>query len=156
MTKEGVIGNGDKLPWSRLEGDLPRFKQLTLEHPIIMGKNTWFSLPKQPLPGRLNVVVSPSLYESSRELAGAVLVPTLEDALAHVQTLNTESFIIGGKRMFEESLPLASRVYLTETKENYKGNVIVSGFSFPPSDWRMMSKEVKQDHAFSIYDRRIG
>ena len=55
---KGGIGYNNKLPWSNIQGDLPRFKNLTQGQIIVMGRNTWDSLPKKPLPNRFNVVVT--------------------------------------------------------------------------------------------------
>src|SRR5687767_11986323 len=74
--RNGVIGRGGGLPW-RLKSDLQLFKRLTLGKPVIMGRKTWDSLPRKPLPGRLNLVLSRS---SELEIDGAVLCETFQEA----------------------------------------------------------------------------
>ena len=76
----GGIGKDNQLPWSMLEGDLPRFKSLTANQVIVMGKNTWLSLPKKPLPSRLNFVVSSSLLDLPN---GALLIKDLTCSAAN-------------------------------------------------------------------------
>ena len=67
---KGGIGYKNKLPWSKIEGDLPRFKELTTGKVILMGRNTWDSLPKRPLPNRINVVVTRKDIEGVTTLTG--------------------------------------------------------------------------------------
>ena len=66
----GGIGYKNKLPWKNLQGDLPRFKALTTGQPIVMGKNTWDSLPFKPLPNRLNIVVSSTMQPTDGRSKG--------------------------------------------------------------------------------------
>ncbi|MFW6413183.1 MAG: dihydrofolate reductase, partial [Oceanicaulis sp.] len=76
VAKNGVIGRDGDLPW-RIPSDLKRFKAATLGKPVIMGRKTWESLPRKPLPGRANIVVSRSMSAA----AGAQVVSTPEAAL---------------------------------------------------------------------------
>lgn len=107
------LGRKGDLVW-HIPADLKRFKQLTLGHPVIMGRKTWESLPKRPLPGRLNVVVSRTL--SSADLPeGALAASSLEDAVALCSEAGGGEmpFIIGGAEIYRRSLPLATELYLT-------------------------------------------
>mgnify|MGYP002717989031 CR=1 FL=1 len=83
---DGVIGDGEGMPW-HLPEDLRHFKDVTLGHPIIMGRNTWQSLPKRPLPGRANHVLSSR--EPGEWSDGAYVSPDLPD-------LEADAWIIGG------------------------------------------------------------
>ena len=65
---KGGIGYQNKLPWTNIQGDLVRFKNLTKDQVIVMGRNTWDSLPKKPLPNRLNIVISNTLKQNSWDL----------------------------------------------------------------------------------------
>lgn len=112
--QEGNLGMGfeNDLLWSIPE-DLRRFKNLTMGHPIIMGRRTWDSLPEKyrPLPGRQNIVIT---SQSEFEAPGAIIVSSVEEAIEKAEELDEEIFIIGGARVFEESLHLADRLILTE------------------------------------------
>lgn len=106
------MGFENDLLWSIPE-DLRRFKNLTMGHPIIMGRRTWGSLPEKyrPLPGRQNIVIT---SQSEFEAPGAIIVSSIEEAVEKAKELDEEIFIIGGARVFEESLHLADRLILTE------------------------------------------
>ncbi|MGO8954280.1 MAG: dihydrofolate reductase [Rhodomicrobium sp.] len=120
----GVIGRGGTLPW-RLGSDLKRFRQLTMGHPLIMGRRTFESIGK-PLDGRDSIVVT-----SARKLAerGALFfVPSLEEAITVAQRCARErgvreAFVIGGARLFAQALPIAGRVYLTQVHASPEGDV---------------------------------
>ena len=94
----GVIGAGGDLPW-RLKSDLKRFKRITMGKPIVMGRKTWESLPRKPLPGRANIVVSRAL-EAARAAA--------------IQAGVDEVCVIGGAQLYDLLLEKADRLYLTE------------------------------------------
>lgn len=106
--KDGAIGRKGELIWN-LPGDLKRFKQLTLGHPVIMGRKTWDSLPKKPLPGRLNIVLT---HRKDFKPEGATIVNSLEEALEI--TAGQSPFIIGGAEIYKLFLPVATHIYLTE------------------------------------------
>jgi len=139
-SKNGVIGRDGDLPW-RLKSDLQIFKQVTLFKPVIMGRKTWDSLPKRPLPGRLNVVLS---RDGSFEPAGAVVCESLDEALQIAREQAAEDgaeevCVIGGAAVFAEALPRAKRLYLTEVEAEVEGDV-----RLPPIDesrWREVRRE---------------
>lgn len=110
--RNGEIGRGGDLIW-HISSDLRRFKALTMGHPVIMGRKTWESLPKRPLPGRANIVVS---RNSSFEAPGAIVVSSPEEALKAASNAagGEEAFIMGGAQLYDALFPLATRIYLTE------------------------------------------
>jgi dihydrofolate reductase len=116
VAANGIIGANGRLPW-HLREDLKHFKRLTLGHPVIMGRRTWESLPA-PLPGRDNVVVTRS---AGYEAPGAALANSLEAALA-LCSGEPVAFVIGGSRLFAESLPLAAGLVMTEIHRDYPGD----------------------------------
>lgn len=101
------LGIGGDLVW-HISADLRNFKRLTLGHPVIMGRKTWESLPKRPLPGRLNVVLSRSLDN----VDGAVVADSLEKALEACSGYEMP-FIIGGADIYREFLPIATKLFIT-------------------------------------------
>jgi dihydrofolate reductase len=153
VARNGVIGRDGRIPW-RIPGDLPRFRRITMGHPVVMGRKTWESLGK-PLPGRRNIVISrtPGL-----KLAGADVCGSLAAALAAC-TNASEVFVIGGTEAYREALPLARRLLLTEIADDVEGDA-----HFPPFDrslWRETRREdhpanADNPHAFSYvdYERR--
>ncbi len=111
--RDGAIGRRGDLIW-RIPADLRHFKTLTMGHPIIMGRKTWESLPKRPLPGRLNIVVTRS---EGYEAPGAQVVASPEAALAVATAQDAEVFVIGGAQLYDAFMPLADRIYLTEVDD---------------------------------------
>ena len=151
-SRNGVIGKDGELPW-RLKSDLAIFKQVTLFKPVIMGRKTWDSLPKQPLPGRLNVVLS---HDGSFEPQGALVCESFDEALQITREQAAEDgaeevCVIGGAAVFAEALPRARRLYLTEVDAEVEGDV-----HMPPIDesqWREVRREAhpagpEDDYAF--------
>ena len=132
VAKNRAIGYKNKLIYW-LPNDLKRFKALTTGHTIVMGRNTYLSLPKGALPNRRNVVLSTTV----NELPGCDVYPTLEAALKSCQP-DEEVYIIGGARVYQQALPLADRLCLTEVDD-----VPAEADAFFPdySDWKVETKE---------------
>jgi dihydrofolate reductase len=138
--KNGVIGRDGDLPW-RLKSDLKLFKATTLGKPVIMGRKTWDSLPRRPLPGRTNIVLS---RDGSFEPEGAIACERFEEAVGIAREQAEEDgaeeiCVIGGAALFALALPKAKRIYLTEVEATVAGDVL-----FPPFDeagWREVRRE---------------
>ena len=146
--RDGAIGREGELIW-RVPADLKRFKQLTMGHPVIMGRKTWESLPKRPLPGRRNIVVSrdPSFtapgaeVASSPEAAMSLLtnVPTPVTAdptpvTADLQEMN-EPFVMGGEQIYKAFMPMVGRIYLTEIEAECPEADARLDWPLNPEDW---------------------
>ena len=139
-SRNGVIGRGGGLPW-RLKSDMALFKATTLGKPVIMGRKTWDSLPKKPLPGRANLVLS---RDGTFEPKGAVVCDRFQEALSMAREQAEEGgaeevCVIGGTALFELATPKAKRLYLTEVEAEVEGDAL-----FPTFDevaWR----EVRRD-----------
>jgi dihydrofolate reductase len=134
MTPERVIGKSGRLPWT-LSEDLRRFKALTSGHPLIMGRKTWESLPKKPLPGRRNIVLSRT---PGYEAPGAEVFSTLKQAVGELAPENVLAFVIGGAALFKEALPVAERLYLTLIHHPFEGDVLFPEYAL--SDWKIISR----------------
>lgn len=121
MGRGGEIGFRGDMPW-HIPEDLRHFKALTSGHPVIMGRSTWESLPKKPLPGRTNIVLT---RNKRYEAPGAIILPSLADALRIAYYDNPENseqkvpFIIGGGKVYEESLSLLTRIYVTHIDADF-------------------------------------
>ena len=112
VARNRAIGNGNKLIYW-LPNDLKRFKALTTGHTIIMGRNTFDSLPKGALPNRRNVVLSHSV----KELPGCDVYASLDEALAHCAP-DEDVYIIGGGMLYRSMLPYYHKVYVTMVNED--------------------------------------
>lgn len=158
--KNGIMGRDGALPW-RLKSDMALFKATTLGKPVVMGRKTWDSLPRRPLPGRLNLILS---RDPSFEARDAVVCERFEEALeiGREQALEDEAgevCVIGGTAVFALALPRARRLYLTEVDAEPEGDALFPAFDeaawtevrrepYPPADG--------DDHAFvfRVLERR--
>lgn len=118
-----VIGNRGELPW-RIPEDLRHFKNVTMGHAVIMGRKTHASIGR-PLPGRRNIVVS---RNPQYRAEGCEVVASLEEALVRARTTDDEPCVIGGGAIYEEALPLATRIHLTEVKRSVEGDTFFPTF----------------------------
>ena len=114
VAKNRAIGFENKLLYW-LPNDLKRFKALTTGHTIIMGRNTYLSLPKGALPNRRNVVLS----RSAKAFPGCEVFPSLEKALKSCKD-DEQVYIIGGARVYEQAIAFADRLCLTEINDTPK------------------------------------
>ncbi len=117
LDPDRVIGRAGRIPW-HLPDDLRLFRQLTTGHTVIMGRKTWDSLPRRPLPGRHNVVVThcPSdLPEAVEAVAGL-------DALAPWIESPDPAFLIGGASLYEALLPVCTELVLTHVADRHPGD----------------------------------
>lgn len=158
--RNGVIGRDGGLPW-RLKSDMALFKETTLFKPVIMGRKTWDSLPRKPLPSRLNVILS---RDGSFEPPQAVVCERFAEAIeiAREQAADDgaqEVCVIGGVALFELALPKAKRIYLTEVDAEPEGDVYFPAFS--EGDWKEVKREAypagegdDQAFVFRVLERR--
>jgi dihydrofolate reductase len=138
--RNGVIGKGGTLPW-RLKSDLAIFRAITMGKPVIMGRKTWDSLPRKPLIGRTNIVLS---RDGSFDPHGCVVCEEFGEAVAIAREQAEEDgrdevCVIGGASLFALALEKARRLYLTEVHAEVEGDVIL-----PPLDesrWREIRRE---------------
>ncbi len=156
LSENGVIGRGNALPW-HLPADLKRFKRLTSGHTVIMGRKTFESIGLRPLPDRLNIVLS---RDTGLSTHGVLVVPTLDDALAHARG-NPVVFVLGGGRVFEAALPFTDRMELTRVHTKVPGDAFFPKVDF--SEWQQVNVEdhpADERHAypfsFLTYDRKRG
>ena len=154
--ESNVIGVNGHLPW-KLKSDLVRFKLLTLNRTVVMGRRTFESLDYKPLPNRRNVVITRFQFE------GVECVQSLSEFLS--QNSDEEIFIIGGQRMFEEGLKYADTIYETRVRTTTTGalktDLGIVKFTNPLVDFKMihegrlLEKNPKDefDSVFRIYTR---
>lgn len=165
MSKNGVIGKDNKLPW-HLPEDLKRFKRITMGHPIIMGRKTFESIGK-PLPGRKNIVLSRSLplltslltspYKGEEDQI--VVMNSLEKAFSLCNP-NEEVFVIGGAEIFKLALPFAHKIYLTLIEQEIDGDIffqkinLQEDFEIVEQSEAFMNKSTQLSYRFITLTRR--
>ena len=117
--KNRGIGLANDLPW-HISEDLQYFKFMTIGKVVIMGRNTFESLKRKPLPGRINIIVSTSEeYEAEVASEDVFVFRTMPDAIAFASQFDKEIMIIGGSATYQSGLQYASRIYATELQEEF-------------------------------------
>ena len=144
---DGGIGYQNRLPWTNIRGDLPRFKRLTDGQNVIMGRNTWDSLPKKPLPGRLNFVVSSSELEAEHH--NVIRVPDIK----FNQPDDEEFWIIGGAKLVETSWKNIDEIHLTKVYDHYTCDTFID-LLYIESNFTRTWSEIFPDHAYEIWKRK--
>jgi dihydrofolate reductase len=154
VAENDVIGKNNSLLW-HISEDLRRFKQLTENNTVIMGRKTYFSLPFRPLKNRRNIVIS----ESLALIDGVEVVNSLQNAFELCKN-DREVFIIGGASIYCQSMDLADRIYLTTVYKAFDGDTF-----FPKIDtkkWQLTDKsevfydkEAELSYSYFLYNRII-
>jgi len=149
--KNRLIGSNNALPW-HIPEDLKLFKARTLGHPIILGRKTWDSLPKRPLKGRLNVIVSQTkksleLFTEDDLSQFVYFHPDLKSAIKFATWYcpnSSETFIVGGRQIYETALKedVVDKIYATEVHGDYEGDTF-----FPElgPEWKKSVLEQRQE-----------
>jgi dihydrofolate reductase len=139
VAKNGVIGRGGALPW-RLSSDMKHFKAATMGKPVLMGRKTWDSLPKKPLPGRQNLVLTRDVdFQAEGGWVYTDLAAMLAAARAMADAAGVEeACVIGGAQLYNAVLPQADRVILTEVDLSPEGD---ARLELDLSQWREVSRE---------------
>ena len=128
MAENRVIGKGGTLPW-RIPEDMKWFREITMGKPCIMGRKTWESLPKKPLHGRINIVVT---RDSGYVADGATVVSSFDEAVAAAMQHETEEIsVLGGAQIYDAAMKRADRIYLTRVHKAFDGDAF-----FPVIDER--------------------
>ena len=151
-----AIGKNNDLLW-HLSGDLKRFKKLTMGHPVVMGRRTWESLPKRPLPGRRNIVFTqnPDFKDE-----GAEVVHSVNELFSVLKDYDEEVFVMGGASIYELLLPFTNRLYVTRVYRDFDGDVYfpvidMSEFNLVNLSDPMFDEESGLDYAYEEYDRKF-
>jgi dihydrofolate reductase len=154
VSEDWGIGKDNELLW-HISEDLKRFKKLTSGNAVIMGKKTWESLPRRPLPGRKNIVLTDDPHES---IENSVTAYSIDDALDKCGPAE-EIFIIGGGSIYRQFMPIADRLFITHVHKKAPADIF-----FPEIDrsvWEIIEKEeFKTDesnnihYTYTIYERR--
>lgn len=156
VAENGVIGRDGGMPW-RLSTDMKRFKATTMGKPVVMGRKTWESFPKRPLPGRHNIVIT---RDPAYAAEGASVAPSLEAALALARAKGAQEVcVIGGGEIYAAALPLADSLDVTHILAEIDGDTRFPAID--PAIWREASSEDfppgdKDSHATKhvVYERQ--
>ena len=148
VASDGAIGRANDLLW-HLPADLKRFKELTTGHTILMGRKTFESLPRGPLPNRRNIIISRSLPAQP----GAEVYPTIQQAMEACAS-DEDVFIIGGGEIYRQLLPNTERIYLTRVQASFPDAEVF----FPeldPTEWIEEAREVYPRDERNEYDTEL-
>ena len=135
IANQNAIGKDNKL-LCHLPEDLKHFKEITNGHTVIMGRNTFFSLPKGALPNRRNVVLSPD-EESFR---GCETAHSIEEALA-LCAGDEKVFFIGGAMIYRQAYPIVDKLYLTKVHADFEADTF-----FPEIDYSQWKNILSESH----------
>lgn len=154
MAENRVIGRDGGLPW-HLPEDLKRFKAVTMGKPLVMGRRTWESLPRRPLPGRPNLVVT---RQTDFQAEGAQIFADLDSALAEAERQAValgvdEVCLIGGGSLYEQAFDRVDRIDFTEVHLAPEGDTVFP--EMDPSDWRELSRVPATSADGTVFDHVI-
>lgn len=147
------IGKNNDLLWN-IPDDLKRFKKITTGKTVIMGKRTWESLPKRPLPGRRNMVITDIPGEV---IEGAVMAYSINEAVSKCEN-DEEAFIIGGGSIYRQFMPVADKLYITHVHSKAPADIY-----FPEIDgtiWKIVEQEENPEgdghpaYTYVVYERQ--
>jgi len=147
MAENRVIGKNNVIPWS-LKEDMAHFRKLTNGWPCIMGRKTWESLPKKPLPGRLNIVISKTMTADSISSESVKFFPSLPLAVEYCSSYE-KVFICGGQAIYKQALEFADKIELNLINKQYEGDTF-----FPEIDsgsWSVINTENFDTFSFITY-----
>jgi dihydrofolate reductase len=145
IAKNNAIGKENKLLW-HIPADMKYFRKITTGHTVIMGKNTFLSLPGGPLKNRRNLVISDNPGD---RFEGCEMVFSIHEALSQCDD-DRENFVIGGASVYRQFLPYASRLYLTQVNKSFEADTYFPDIN--PDEWKEIFREVPEntgEHEFS-------
>jgi dihydrofolate reductase len=144
---QGGIGKDNKLPWAKLEGDLPRFKELTENQIVVMGRNTWESIPEKyrPLPNRINIVVSRQQLD----------LPEGVGLINDVDMIEASPVVwcIGGAELFKTLLPKINEIHLSKTWDTYDCDTFID-IDQIEKDFEVQNQIIHEGHTYLVMKRK--
>ena len=143
LTQEKVIGKNGKLPWNIPE-EYQMFQDLIKNGVAIMGRKTYEAIPR-PMAVRPRIVVS----QSKTHIPGVTVCPNVSAALEKAKAFQKPIYIVGGTKIYEETIPLADKMYLSWIKKNYPGDTFFP--EFDESQWKIEKKEKYKEFELVVY-----
>ena len=147
ISENSTIGKDNKIPWHYKE-DFQHFKDLTLNHPVIMGRKTWESLPIKPLPKRKNIILTRNKDYVAEDV---FLANSIESAL-NLCPDESKIYIIGGQNIYQTFMELANKLEITRIHKTIEGDTF-----FPEIDlnkWKIIKQEDKGKFSFVTYIKK--
>ena len=132
--ENNVIGKDNQLIW-HLPADLKHFKQITMGHPIIMGRKTYESIGK-PLPGRTTIIIT---RQDGYEAEGCIVVNAIQEAIEKAKQLDEQAYLIGGAEIYKQALELTDTIYLTRIHHRFEGDTFFP--EIKEDEWKSVSEE---------------
>lgn len=154
MDENRLIGKDNQLPW-HLPADLRYFKNVTMGHPIVMGRKTFESVGRV-LPGRENIIVT---RKANFKAEGVTILHSIDEVKQFADSTKEEVFVIGGAEIFKEILPVTDRLYITEIHHEFKGDTYFPEVN--PDEWVQRSvtpgvvdEKNRYPHDFVVLERK--
>ena len=151
--KSRGIGYKNTLPWNKIKLDLQRFKTLTKNNIIIMGRKTWDSIPNKPLKNRINIIISNTIIV---EYPNTFVCKNIDDAFKIINDYvkNKEIYIIGGQQLYEQTITMSNcnKLYITEINQHY---ICDTYFPKIPVWMKMIKKEEHNNLCFKTYENKL-
>lgn len=154
VASNNAIGKDNKLLW-HISEDLKRFKKITAGHTVIMGKNTFYSLPVRPLPNRRNIVITDVKGET---IPGCEMAYSIDEAIAMADE-NSENFVMGGASIYRQFFTTVQKLYITWVKKDFDADTF-----FPEvkeNEWKLEESNSQTEthpegleYTFTIYSRK--
>jgi dihydrofolate reductase len=145
VSKNNVIGKDNQLLW-KLSDDLKRFKKLTTNHCIVMGRKTYDSIGKA-LPNRTNIIITKN---KNFHVDDAIILHNIQDVIEYAKSKNeTELFIIGGGEIYKQALEITNKIYLTKVDVDIDGDTF---FHYNTQEWRICYEELIAKNEKNEYD----
>ena len=155
IAQNHAIGKDNDLLW-HLSEDLKRFKRITLEHIVVMGLNTFYSLPVRPFPKRRNIVIADDTHV---KIEGCEMAYSIQEAIDLCDE-NKENFICGGASIYRQFLPLADKLYLTVVYKDFEGDTFFPEINY--DEWvlieeseKMFDEKTQLTFAYLTYVRKV-
>jgi len=145
IAQNNAIGKDNKLLW-HIPADLKRFRQITTGHTVIMGKNTFLSLPGGALKNRRNIVITDNRKDRFK---GCEIVFSVEEAI-RVCDKDKENFIIGGASVYRQFLPHAGKLYLTLVNHAFDADTYFP--EIKQDEWTEVSREVPEPDDKNVFN----
>ncbi len=149
MTEDRVIGSKGSIPW-KIPEETRLFRELTTGNIVIMGRNTWESLPSKfrPLPNRTNIIVSATMHGQK----DAIVCRTVQEAVQKTHDYPGEVFCIGGAQIYAAMLPLANALHISQIKKRYEGDTYFP--EIKSDEWKLTETKEFIDFTYKQYARK--
>lgn len=123
MAQDRAIGLNGTMPW-HLPEDLKCFRRLTTGHPVLMGRKTYDSIGKKPLPNRQNIILT---RDENFQAPGCIVIHSL-DQIEQIELMDTEIMVIGGAQVYETLLPYTTRIWVSLIEGDFQADTYFPSF----------------------------